>query len=155
MLLFSISNTFFFFFFYSFITVAGRTFGIRRRMQLLLFLPISFKLGVIMTLLLVLTAMSLKTLIIAVIILLLILANMHAYSKLWATPKTAAASAELTDFYHSNLPVHIHVHSPSPPVPEDHHHRPFYVEHHQQSPSYVYQRNWHESSPTTDFHVQT
>ncbi|XKL66944.1 hypothetical protein PGB90_010364 [Kerria lacca] len=88
----------------------GRTFGLRRRMQLLLFLPISFKLGVIVTLLLVLTTMSLKTLIIGFIILLLLLHHTNSYSKLWGASKVS----ELPDF-HKN--VHIHVHT----LPEDHH----------------------------------
>ncbi|XP_065217963.1 uncharacterized protein LOC135843856 [Planococcus citri] len=129
----------------------ARTFGIRRRMQLFLMLPISFKLGVIVTLLLVLTVMSLKGLIIGFLILLLILANTHTYSKLWGVGRTS----ELSESLNRNVPVHVHVHAL---LSDDYNHRPSpYIEHSNSWPGhssgYVYQTNWHES-PTNANAVQ-
>lgn len=107
----------------------GRTFGLRRRMQFFLWLPISFKLGVVVTLLLVLTTMSLKTLILGFIILLLLLHHTNGHTKLWGAQRTS----ELSDFYKN---VHIYVHN----VPLESQHQN-YVE------------SWHGSSPTAIYHV--
>lgn len=98
-------------------------------MQLFLWLPISFKLGVIVTLLLVLTTMSLKTLILGFVILLLLLTHANSHGKLWG----AQRAPELSDF-HKN--VHIHVHT----LPEDHQHQ-------------NYLEPWHGSSPAAVYHV--
>lgn len=72
-----------------------------------------------MTLLLVLTAMSLKTLLIGFVILLLLLHYTHGHAKLWGPSKIQEVSDS-----HKN--IHIHVHT----LPEDH--RP-------------YMQSWHES----------
>lgn len=73
-----------------------------------------------MTLLLVVTAVSLKTLIIGFVILLILLHHTHGHAKLWGPSKPH----EVTD---SHKNIHIHIHT----APEARH---------------PYTQAWHESS---------
>lgn len=122
-------NRYFRFFF------SARTFGIRRRLQMFLFLPISFKLGVILTLLLVLTAISAKTLFLGFVILLLLAHNMHYGHSKWL----GVSRSPGLHYEPPHKSVHIHVHNV---IPESH------------SPLYYRQDSWHDSSQPLTNDVQ-
>lgn len=89
----------------------ARTFGKIRRLQFML-MPMLYKMGVMMTMLMVLTAISAKGLFVGIILLILKLSTLIAkfYSG-WHTS--------------SSQPIHLHIHNSSPSSPYVHSNSPY------------------------------
>ncbi|XP_058806664.1 uncharacterized protein LOC131673037 [Phymastichus coffea] len=84
----------------------GRTFGFRKRIQFML-MPLAYKMGVMMTMLAVLTVISLKGLMIGTILLVLKLSAI--FGKLYASWDHAGHSS--AGWASPPQPVHVHVHN--------------------------------------------